>query len=66
MEAATRTRSERTAKHAKYAWPDDGTCGIGSAGRPTGIVEGDKNDWSVAAELITAKWVTSDLVAPPG
>ena len=43
-------------KFQKYACPDQPQCGIASAERPTGIVEGDKYDTSVATELIVNKY----------
>ena len=43
-------------KYKKYACPGQPECGIASAERPTGIVEGDKYDSGVAAQLITHKF----------
>ncbi|MEM7313747.1 MAG: transposase [Planctomycetota bacterium] len=43
-------------KHKKYACPNQPGCGITSTERPTGIVEGDKYDTSVAAQIITHKY----------
>ena len=42
--------------YPKYACPDCAECGIASAERPTGIVEGDRYDTSVAAQIITHKF----------
>jgi len=46
----------RVTKYPKYTCPDQPQCGIGSPERPTGIVEGDKYDTSIAAEIITGKF----------
>jgi transposase len=46
----------RVTKYPKYACQDDPQCGIASPERPTGIVEGNKYDSSVAAEIITGKY----------
>lgn len=43
-------------KYQKYACVAAPECGIASAERPTGIVEGDKYDASIAAEIITNKY----------
>ncbi|MCP4194701.1 MAG: IS66 family transposase [Planctomycetaceae bacterium] len=43
-------------KFPKYACPNQPECGIASAERPTGIVEGDKYDASVAAEILVNKF----------
>ena len=43
-------------KYKKYACSGEPACGIASAERPTGIVEGDKYDTSVAAQIITHKF----------
>ncbi len=40
----------------KYACPSDSLCGIASPERPTGIVEGNKYDTSVGAQIITGKF----------
>jgi transposase len=40
----------------KYACEDAPECGVSSPERPTGLVEGDKYDTSVAAEIITGKY----------
>ena len=46
----------RVTQYPKYACPGDATCGIASPERPTALVEGDRYDTSVAAEIITAKY----------
>lgn len=46
----------RVTKYAKYACPQDPMCGVASPERPIGLVEGDRYDSSVAAEIITAKY----------
>jgi transposase len=46
----------RVTKYPKYACPGHADCGIASPERPTGLVEGDRYDTSVAAEIITAKY----------
>lgn len=43
-------------KYPKYACPQSPECGIGSPERPTGLVEGNRFDASVAAEIITNKY----------
>jgi transposase len=43
-------------KYKKYACAGQPQCGIASPERPTGIVEGDKYDTSVAAQIITYKY----------
>ena len=43
-------------KYPKYACQDQPGCGIASAERPTGIVEGDKYDTSVATEILVNKF----------
>lgn len=43
-------------KYPKYACEGQSECGIATAERPTGIVEGDKYDTSIAAEIITNKY----------
>lgn len=40
----------------KLACSDDSSCGVKSLERPTGLVEGDKYDSSIGAEIITAKY----------
>jgi transposase len=46
----------RVTKYPKYACPQDAKCGVASPERPTGLVEGDRYDASVAAEIITGKY----------
>lgn len=46
----------RVTKYPKYACNHHADCGIASPERPTGLVEGDRYDTSVAAEIITAKY----------
>ncbi len=46
----------RVTRYPKYACPHHADCGIASPERPTGLVEGDRYDPSVAAEIITAKY----------
>lgn len=46
----------RVTKYPKYACPEQSRCGIGSPERPTGIVEGNKYDTSIAAEIISGKY----------
>ncbi len=46
----------RVTKYPKYACPQEPTCGVGSPERRVGLVEGDRYDASVAAEIITAKY----------
>lgn len=46
----------RVTKYPKYACSDHPECGIASPERPTGIVEGNKYDSSIAAEIITGKY----------
>jgi transposase len=43
-------------KFPKYACQNQPECGIASAERPTGIVEGDKYDTTVAAEILVNKF----------
>jgi transposase len=43
-------------KYMKYACQNQPQCGIASAERPTGIVDGDKYDTSVATQIITHKY----------
>jgi transposase len=43
-------------KYKKYACSGQPECGIASPERPTGIVEGDKYDSGVAAQIITHKF----------
>ena len=46
----------RVTKYPKYACVGAPECGIVSAERPTGLVEGNKYDSSIAAEIITGKY----------
>lgn len=46
----------RVTKYPKYACPTQPQCGIASPARPTGLVEGNKYDSSIAAEIITGKY----------
>ena len=46
----------RVTKYPKYACAGQAACGVASPERPTGLVEGDRYDTSVAAEIITAKY----------
>jgi transposase len=46
----------RVTKYPKYACVGQADCGVASPERPTGLVEGDRYDTSVAAEIITAKY----------
>lgn len=43
-------------KHPKLSCPGCPACGIVSPERPTGLVEGDRYDTSIAATIIQAKW----------
>jgi transposase len=42
--------------YAKYACAAEAACGIASPERPTSLVEGDRYDTSIAAEVITDKY----------
>jgi len=46
----------RVTRHPKLACPGQPECGIVSPERPTGIVEGNKYDTSIAAEIIAGKF----------
>jgi transposase len=46
----------RVTKFAKYACDNQPQCGVASPERPTGLVEGNRYDTSVAAEVITGKY----------
>jgi len=46
----------RVTKYPKYACEGSPECGVASPERPTGLVEGDRYDTSVAAEVITGKY----------
>ena len=46
----------RVTKFPKYACDNQPQCGVASPERPTGLVEGNRYDTSVAAEVITGKY----------
>jgi len=46
----------RVTKFPKFACDGQSACGITSPERPTGLVEGDKYDTTIAAEIITGKY----------
>jgi transposase len=46
----------RVTKYPKFACENAPTCGVASPERPTGLVEGNRYDTSVAAEIITGKY----------
>jgi transposase len=46
----------RVTKFPKYACDDQPQCGVASPERPTGLVEGNRYDTSVAAEVIVGKY----------
>ena len=46
----------RVTKYPKYACQSQPQCGIASPERPTALVEGNKYDTSIAAEIITGKY----------
>jgi transposase len=46
----------RVTKYPKYACENQPQCGVASPERPTGLVEGDRYDTSVAAEILTNKY----------
>lgn len=46
----------RVTKYPKYACENQPQCGVASPERPTGLVEGDRYDASIAAEIITNKY----------
>lgn len=46
----------RVTKYPKYACETSPECGVGSPERPTGLVDGNRYDTSVAAEIITGKY----------
>ena len=43
-------------KYPKYACPNQPKCGVVQLPRPSGLIEGNRYDTSVAAEIITAKY----------
>jgi transposase len=46
----------RVTKYPKYVCPQESECGVLQVPRPEGLVEGNRYDTSVAAEVITAKY----------
>lgn len=46
----------RITKYPKYTCENQPQCGVTSPERPTGLVEGDRYDTSVAAEIVTNKY----------
>lgn len=46
----------RVTKYAKYACANEPQCGVSASQRPPGLVEGNRYDTSVAAEIIAAKY----------
>lgn len=46
----------RLTKYPKYACPQEPGCGVGQAPRLPALVEGNRYDASIAAEIITAKY----------
>ncbi len=46
----------RVTKYPKYACSAEPECGVSAPQRPQGLVEGNRYDTSVAAEIITAKY----------
>jgi transposase len=46
----------RVTKYPKFACENQPQCGVTSPERPTGLVEGDRYDTSVAAEILTNKY----------
>jgi transposase len=46
----------RVTKYPKYVCPQAPACGVVQAERPTGLVEGNRYDTSIAAEIVTAKY----------
>jgi transposase len=46
----------RVTKYPKFACEGQPECGVASPERPTGLVEGNRYDTSVAAEVLTAKY----------
>ena len=43
-------------KYPKYVCPNEPECGVVQPERPAGLVEGNRYDTSIAAEIITAKY----------
>jgi len=46
----------RVTKYPKYVCESSPECGVGSPERPTGLVEGNRYDTSIAAEVLTGKY----------
>jgi len=46
----------RVTKYPKFACTKHAECGVQQAARPQGLVEGNRFDTSIAAEIIAAKW----------
>lgn len=46
----------RVTKYPKYACPNQPECGVAQATRPHSLIEGNRYDTSIAAEIITAKY----------
>jgi len=46
----------RVTKYPKFVCADHAECGVGAAPRPASLVEGNRYDTSVAAEIITGKY----------
>ena len=46
----------RVTKYPKYACPNQPECGVAQAPRPASLVEGNRYDTSVAAEIVVAKY----------
>ena len=46
----------RVTKYAKYACPSEPECGVSAPEREPGLVEGNRYDTSIAAEILTAKY----------
>ena len=46
----------RVTKYPKYACPGGPECGVSAPERPAGLVEGNRFDTSIAAEIVTAKY----------
>jgi transposase len=46
----------RVTKYPKYICPNQPQCGVKEPPRPKGLVEGNRFDTSIAAEIVTARW----------
>jgi transposase len=46
----------RVTKYPKYICPNQPQCGVKEPPRPKGLVEGNRFDTSVAAQIVTARW----------